>query len=137
MLRPLIAATLLAAACASTPVPAPVAKPAPPAPAALPPAAPAPPPAARSAAELADRSGDSPETAIAVPADAPDEGVEFSNRWIYDRYGRFRIVRAGVGRAGEGSALRRYKVVTIELPDATKRIVYFDITDNWNNWQPK
>jgi hypothetical protein len=137
MRRELIVVTLVAAACATAPTPA--TPPAHPAPAAAPAAASTPATVAAPAmpaAALADRSGDSPETAVTVPADAPDEGAEWVNRWIFDRYGRFRIQRSGVGRAGEGSALRRYKVVTIELPDQTKHTIFFDITDNWNAWQP-
>src|SRR5258706_4840744 len=42
------------------------------------------------ASSLVDHAGDSVETAIAVPADAPNEGYDFMNNWIYDRIGRFR-----------------------------------------------
>ena len=35
---------------------------------------------------------------------------------------------------GEGSALRRYEVVKIELADHSERTVYFDITENEKTW---
>jgi hypothetical protein len=97
-------------------------------PAVAPPPAPhaAPPPVA-AAAELVDHSGDSTQTAIAVPADAPDGGVDFQNRWIYARYGRFRRTGGGTGVA-DG---RRYNVVKIELSSGETRSVYFDITELW------
>jgi hypothetical protein len=88
---------------------------------------PAPAPQPTQASELVDHSGDSVETAIAVPADAPDGGVEFENQWIFDRYGRFRRNGGGTGTL-EG---RRYNVVKIELPSGEKKAVYFDITENW------
>jgi len=110
------------AACASKPQVAP--------PAATTPA----PVAAVSAEALVDHTGDSPETAVTVPADAPNEGIDFQNNWIYDRYGRFRRAGGGIAHAGEGSALRRYEVVKIELADHTERTVYFDITENEKTW---
>ena len=88
------------------------------------------------AAALADHEGDSPETAVTVPADAPNEGIDFQNNWIFDRYGRFRRMKGGIAHAGEGAALRRYEVVTFELPDHSEHTVYFDITENWANWKP-
>ncbi|MEA2491407.1 MAG: hypothetical protein QOH21_3199 [Acidobacteriota bacterium] len=93
------------------------------------PTQPAPPaqPAAVSAEELVDHSGDSLMTAIAVPADAPDAGVDFQNNWIFDRYGRFRRTGGGTG-SSEG---RRYNVVKIELASGERKTVYFDITENW------
>ena len=91
---------------------------------------PAPPPTPASA--LVDRLGDSPETAVEVPADAPNEGVDFENNWIYDRFGRFRRDKWAIAQA-EG---RHYKVLTVELADHTYRTVYFDITETWNAWQP-
>jgi hypothetical protein len=91
-------------------------------------------PAATSAASLVDHTGDSPETAVMVPADAPNEGIDFQNNWIYDRYGRFRRAGGGIAHAGEGSALRRYEVVKIELADHSERTVYFDITENEKTW---
>jgi hypothetical protein len=110
----------------------------------LPPAA-APPPAARPApvtpketpaAALADHEGDSPETAVPVPAESPNEGIDFQNNWIFDRYGRFRRVKGGIAHAGEGSATRRYEVVTFEVPDHSEHTVYFDITENEKTWTP-
>ncbi len=77
------------------------------------------------AAALADRSGDSVETAVAVPADAPNEGIDFENNWIYDRYGRFRRHSWGIGHAGE----RQIKTITVELPDGSLHKVYFDVTE--------
>jgi len=100
---------LLAASCATAP----------------PPARPAPPPTA--AEDLVDHEGDSVTTAVPVPADAPNGGVEFQNQWIFDRYGRFRREGGGTGTA-DG---RRYNVVKIELPNGEKKEVFFDITENW------
>ena len=76
---------------------------------------------------LVDHAGDSVETAISVPADAPNEGVDFENNWIWERYRRFRRVRFGVGHAGD----RRFDVITVELPDHSEHTVYFDITELW------
>lgn len=87
-----------------------------------------------SAAALVDHTGDSPETAVVVPTDAPNEGIDFQNNWIFDRYGRFRRAGGGIAHAGEGSALRRYEVVKIELADHSERTVYFDITENEKTW---
>lgn len=132
MHRKLILATIAAAAaaCATTPAPAPASAPA--STAAAPAAAP---PAAVSAAALADHEGDSPETAVTVPANAPNEGIDFQNNWIFDHFGRFRRVRGGIAHAGEGSAMRRYEVVTFEVPDHTEHTVYFDITENEKTWK--
>ncbi|MEA2166282.1 MAG: hypothetical protein QOK37_4409 [Thermoanaerobaculia bacterium] len=131
----ILLAMLAAAAVACTTPPPPYG--APPAPAAptppMPVAAPAPAPATPAAA-LADHEGDSPETAVTVPANAPNEGIDFQNNWIYDRYGRFRRLRGGIAHAGEGSAMRRYEVVTFEVPDHTEHTVYFDITENEKTW---
>jgi hypothetical protein len=129
MHRKLILATIAAAAiaCKTTPTP-PVG--APPAPAA--PAVSA--PVATPAAVLADHEGDSPETAVTVPANAPNEGIDFQNNWIFDRYGRFRRAGGGIAHAGEGSATRRYEVVKIELADHSERTVYFDITEHEKTW---
>ena len=85
-----------------------------------------------SAATLVDRSGDSVETAVAVPADAPNEGIDFENNWIYDRYGRFRRHSWGIGHAGE----RQIKTITVELPDGSLHKVYFDVTELWKKWKP-
>ena len=132
-MRPkLILATIAAAAaaCATTPARTPVS-----APASTTTTAPAAaPPAPASAAALADHEGDSPETAVTVPANAPNEGIDFQNNWIYDRYGRFRRAGGGIAHAGEGSAARRYEVVKIELADHSERTVYFDITENEKTW---
>jgi len=115
-----LAAVLLVAGCAAQKATAP---------------APASTPAAPSAAALVDHQGDSPETAVHVPADAPNDGIDFENNWMYDRYGRFRRAGWGVAHAGEGSAKRMYSVVKIELADHSERTVYFDITENWNAWR--
>ena len=79
------------------------------------------------ASALEDHSGDFMETAIAVPADAPNGGIDFENRWLFDRYGRFRRYFGGTGTANG----RRYDVVKIELSSGDKKTVYFDITENW------
>ena len=90
---------------------------------------------ARPASDLDDHLGDSPETAVPVPRDAPNEGIDFQNNWIYRRYGRFRRSKGGIAHAGEGSSIRRYEVVTFELPDHSERTVYFDITENMLTWK--
>ena len=117
----LIATLLIVAGCATkTPQPAPVA----PLPAPIAPAV--------SASALEDHAGDSTDTAVEVPADAPDGGVRFENDWIFDRFGRFR-------RGGGGTGVlngRRYNIVKIELPNGDEKTVYFDITTNWNSWKP-
>src|SRR4051794_28137374 len=79
----ILAIAAATAACTTKPQPAPVATP----------VAAAPKPVAVSADALVDHTGDSPETAVTVPANAPNEGIDFQNNWIFDRYGRFR--RAG------------------------------------------
>jgi len=81
------------------------------------------------ASALEDHWGDSLETAIVVPADAPNGGIDFENRWLFDRYGRFRRDFGGTGTANG----RRYDEVRIELPNGEKKTVYFDITENWNH----
>jgi len=81
-----------------------------------------------SASSLVDRSGDSTETAIAIPADAPNGGVDFENDWLLARFGKFRRYFGGTGVANG----RRYDVVKIELPNGEKKTIYFDITENWN-----
>ena len=84
------------------------------------------------AAALADVSGESTDTAIAVPSDAPNGGVDFENEWIFDRFGRFKRNAGGTGTLNG----RRYDVVKIELPNGDKKSVYFDITENWARWSP-
>ncbi len=97
-------------------------------------ATPAPPPPATakpvgvSAAALEDHAGDSTDTAVEVPADAPDGGVQFENEWIFNRFGRFR--RRGGGTGVQNG--RRFNVVKIELANGAAKTVYFDITENWN-----
>src|SRR5437016_3377528 len=143
MRRFMLISIVLAAGCATTPPAAPIASPTetlPPAPAATaPPAAvpvpavpKAPPPKVKVAADLTDHFGDSIETAVPVPKDATNEGVDFQNRWMFDRYGRFRRLKYGMGHAGD----RRYDVITIELPDHSEHTVYFDITELWSSWKP-
>lgn len=153
----IILPSLLLAACATAPVAAPKAAPSAPQPAASVPVAPSPvaaahaasPPAtntastaplsqpkATSAADLVDHLGDSPETAVPVPKDAPNDGLDWMNNWTFDRFGRFRIHDRGIGHAGEGPAERRYRITTVELPDGSLHKIFFDITENWNAWQP-
>lgn len=125
-MKHILAMTLLCASCATaptTPAPAAAATPAP----AVKPA-----PAPVSAEEMVDHAGDSLDTAITIPTDAPKGGVDFENNWIYDRYGRFRREGGGTGTA----AGRRYDVVKIELPNGEHKSVYFDITENWLQWSP-
>jgi hypothetical protein len=122
----ILAIAAATAACTTTPQPAPVAT--------TPVADASPRPAAVSADALVDHTGDSPETAVMVPANAPNEGIDFQNNWIFDRYGRFRRSGGGIAHAGEGSAARRYEVVKIELADHSLRTVYFDITENEKTW---
>ena len=119
----ILAIAAATAACAPKPQPAAVVAP-----------VTAPPPVAKSAEALVDHTGDSPETAVMVPADAPNEGIDFQNNWIFDRYGRFRRAGGGIAHAGEGSAVRRYEVVKVELADHSERTIYFDITENEKNW---
>jgi hypothetical protein len=79
------------------------------------------------AEELVDHWGDSPQTAVSVPADAPEGGADFENNWIFEQYGRFKRNGGGTGTL-EG---RRYNVVKIELESGEKKAVYFDITELW------
>ncbi len=76
------------------------------------------------------------ETAVTVPKDAPNDGLDWMNNWTFDRFGRFRIQKRAIGHAGVGDAERRYRITTIELPDGSTHEVFFDITENWNAWQP-
>jgi len=121
----ILAIAAATAACTTKPQPAPTPTPV---------AAAAPKPVAVSADALVDHTGDSPETAVMVPPNAPNEGIDFQNNWIFDRYGRFRRAGGGIAHAGEGSALRRYEVVKVELADHSERTVYFDITENEKTW---
>jgi outer membrane protein TolC len=107
---------------------------APPAPQPGPVPMPTPPPA--SAEALADHQGDSTATAVHVPANAPNDGIDFQNNWIYDRFGRFRRRSWAIAHEGEASTRRMYEVVKIELADHSERTVYFDITENWASWKP-
>ncbi len=109
----IILVLVVAAGCTTTPKPAP--------------------PRERPASELVDRLGDSMETAVEVPANAPNEGIDFMNEWIYERFGRFRRLNWGIANANN----RKYEVITVELPDQTQHKVFFDITENWKNWTPK
>ncbi len=144
MRRTLVVPSLLLAACASAPAPTPKPAPSGPAAAATPAAVTAantaPATAARpketAAADLADHLGDSTETAVPVPKDAPNDGLDWMNNWTFDRYGRFRIQKRAIGHAGEGPAERRYRITTIELPDGSTHEIYFDITENWMAWKP-
>jgi hypothetical protein len=139
--------SLLLAACASAPADAPKGAPAAPAPVAAAPAttptttkavsaATVAEPKATSAADLVDHLGDSVETAVPVPKDARNDGLDWMNNWTFDRFGRFRIHDRGIGHAGEGPAERRYRITTVELPDGSLHKIFFDITENWNAWQP-
>ena len=83
------------------------------------------------AAVLEDPAGDSTETAVAVPADAPEEGLRFQNDWMFDRFGTFRRLGGGTGTLNG----RRYDIVDIELKNGEKHKVFFDITENWAHWQ--
>ena len=85
-----------------------------------------------SAAEMVDHEGDSTETAVTVPPDAPEEGVRWENDWIFDRIGRFRRLSQGTGTL-QG---RRYDVIEVETPNGDKKKDYFDITENWKKWRP-
>ena len=81
---------------------------------------------------MVDHAGDSMDTAIAVPADAPNEGYDFMNNWIWQRIGKFRRTGGGTGSANG----RRYNVVEVETPKGDHYKFFFDITENWNNWKP-
>jgi len=136
-------AFLAALGCATTDAVAPAPAPAPAAPA---PAAPATatttaaPAAPRevSAADLVDHAGDSVETAVMVPPDAPNEGVDFQNQWMFRHFGRFRRTKFAMGHApGSSGHERHYDVITVELPDGSFHEVFFDMTEFWANVKPK
>jgi len=114
---PIVGVQLFAFACASAPTPPPAHAPAP----------------AVSADALVDHSGDSPETAVAVPKDAPNDGIDWMNNWIYQRYGRFRRKSWAIANK-EG---RHYEEILVELPDHSMHKVYFDITESWEAWRPE
>jgi hypothetical protein len=95
--------------------------------------APAPAPKVVSAAAIADVAGESTDSAVAVPADAPNGGVDFENEWMLDRFGPFRRAGGGTGTLNG----RRYDVVDIELPSGDTKKLYFDITENWARWKPQ
>lgn len=116
-------ALVLAACVSQTPSPTPAVAPAPAAPAAQP---------QPSTDAAPDQFGDSPASAVPVPADAAEGGVPFENDWIYDRIGRFRRLSHGIGTL-EG---RRYDVIEVETPAGDRHKYFFDITENWNHWQP-
>jgi hypothetical protein len=90
-------------------------------------------PQAPSTDAVPDQLGDSTQTAVPVPADAPEGGVPFENDWIYDRIGRFRRRSHGTGTL-EG---RRYDVIEVETPNGDQHKFFFDITENWNRWKPE
>jgi hypothetical protein len=84
------------------------------------------------AADLVDHSGDSTDTAVAVPGDVTDDGFKFENEWIYDRIGRFRRTGGGTGQLNG----RRYDVIDVITPSGETHKFFFDITEAWNNWKP-
>jgi hypothetical protein len=90
------------------------------------------PPKPVAAQDLVDHAGDSVETAVAVPADAPKDGFDFENEWIFDRIGRFRRESGGTGQLNG----RRYDVIDVITPKGDKHKFFFDITEAWNNWKP-
>lgn len=116
---PLAAALLFASSCSHT---APVAPP----PTVQAEAKPVP------AEQLVDHEGDSMTTAVPMPGNAPNDGIDFENEWIYAHYHRFRRVSTAIGNA----LGRRYEVIKVEFPDGSTKTVFFDITENWNNWKP-
>jgi hypothetical protein len=98
------------------------------------------PPHEVSASDLVDHTGDSIETAVSVPIDVPNEGVDFQKKWIFDRFGRFREKKFAMGHApGSSGHERHYDIITVELPDGSTHAVFFDMTDYWDHaaHQPK
>lgn len=102
------------------------------------PAAPAAPAREVSAADLVDHTGDSTQTAVTVPPDAPNEGVDFQNEWIFQHFGRFRRSKFAMGHAPDTAGQERhYDIITVELPDGSFHEVFFDMTDFWAHAKPK
>ena len=96
------------------------------------------PPREVSASELVDHLGDSIETAVTVPVDVINEGVDFQNRWIFDHFGRFRRQKFAMGHApGSSGRERHYDIITFELPDGSSHTVYFDMTEFWEHLAKK
>ncbi len=83
------------------------------------------------ASSLVDHAGDSTQTAVEVPADAPNGGIDFENEWIYHQVGRFRRSGGGTGSLNG----RRYDVIDVETPMGGKYKFFFDITESWKNWR--
>ena len=69
--------------------------------------------------------GSSVESAVLVEAATESAGVAWENDWIYRHYGRFR--KQSVALASMTS--RRFDVITVELADHSRKVVYFDITN--------
>jgi len=69
--------------------------------------------------------GSSVESAVLVEASTESAGIDWENDWIYRHYGRFR--KESVALASMAS--RRYDVITVELADHSRKVIYFDITD--------
>jgi ABC-type uncharacterized transport system YnjBCD ATPase subunit len=85
-----------------------------------------------SATDLVDHTGDSPETAVTVPAGAANEGVDFQNEWIFNHFGRFRRSKFAMGHAPDSAGQQRhYDIITVELPDGSFHEVFFDMTEFW------
>jgi hypothetical protein len=129
-----ITVALTTVGCATSPTTKPVPAPAGPATAAPVATPPATTPHEVSASELVDHLGDSIETAVPVPIDAPSEGVDFQKHWIFDHFGRFREKKFAMGHApGSAGQERHYDIITFELPDGSTHTVFFDMTDYWEH----
>lgn len=76
--RVILATMVLVVACVTTPATSPVHE--------------------RSAAELSDRLGDSQETAIEVPGNAPNEGIDFMNNAITPASSSSEFIRSRMPR---------------------------------------
>jgi hypothetical protein len=114
----ILAAALLAPACASSPphgTAAPERRPA----RFLPPAEPE-----AGKPPFAGGDGSSLQKAVVILADNEQAGVNLEYRWIFDHFGRFR--KKGVGLVAQDG--RHYDVFTFELPDGSEQTVFFDIT---------